>query len=397
MPTRNRNRGTNYQGDRARRSSAKPMSRRRTALRVEGLENRCLLSTTPELIGDLNVNHVLPGPTSAAATGQPIPFSSPFVKSGQLMVVNDTLFFSAVDRSGNLGLWATPSNGYSTEVAIFANAGSDLGNMTELNSELLFTVGPELWKSDGTAAGTAMVRDIIANGDALVFDTATTASGKLFFTLDDGVDGDQLWVSDGTPNGTKAVDPIAPGDDGSNASIIGAAGSLAYFTASDGSQGTDLWRSDGTIAGTVRLVGLDSPSGPYAYFPTGQTGGIGGSTPGSGASNVNGTLYFVNGNQLWISDGTTDGTIKLMDFSHEPVVYSTSEPVHDLTSFNGKLFFVGDDGVHGQQLWTSNGTTAGTVMISDFTSVPYRYPTIFTTFSGSLYFTVPDSSAIGAI
>ncbi len=394
MPARNMNCSTRGQGARTQRSSGKPMSRRRADLRVEGLEDRCLLSAAPELIADLNVNHVIAGPilNTAFENGEGTPFSSPFVKSGQLMVVNGTLYFTAVDLSGNLGLWATPANGYSTELHEFTNAGSTLGNMTAVNSILFFTVGSELWESNGTPTGTCMVQDIDANGSAS-FDDFTAVNDKLFFTANDGVDGDQLWVSDGTTSGTKMVDPIAPGSDGSYPSIFAVAGGLVYFKASDGSQGTSLWRSDGTQTGTIQLAELGPGlyGGPafrtYRYSYHGTLAGR-----GPGAADVDGTLYFVNDNQLWKSNGTAAGTVELIEFRSNNFYDST---IYDLTSFNGKLFFIGFDDIDDGQLWTSNGTAAGTVAVSDFTPDPYGPTAILTTFNGSLYYTAPNSQGTG--
>ena len=48
----------------------------------------------------------------------------------------------------------------------------------------------------------------------------------------------------------------------------------------------------------------------------------------------------------------------------------SSSPKHgsypySLTNVNGTLFFTADDSVHGDELWKSNGTAAGTVLVKD--------------------------------
>ena len=66
--------------------------------------------------------------------------------------------------------------------------------------------GQELWVSDGTGAGTVLVRDINAGipfGSSIT--GATAVSGRLFFTANDGLNGQDLWVSDGTSAGTPRV------------------------------------------------------------------------------------------------------------------------------------------------------------------------------------------------
>ena len=70
--------------------------------------------------------------------------------------------------------------------------------------------GDELWKSDGTAAGTVLVKDINPGGSGTI-DNLTAVDGTLFFTADDGEHGNELWKSDGTEAGTVLVKDINPG------------------------------------------------------------------------------------------------------------------------------------------------------------------------------------------
>ncbi len=73
------------------------------------------------------------------------------------------------------------------------------------------TSGIELWKSDGTAAGTVLVKDIrpgIFNSNPL---SLTNVNGTLFFAANDGVTGFELWKSDGTAAGTVMVKELTPG------------------------------------------------------------------------------------------------------------------------------------------------------------------------------------------
>ena len=96
----------------------------------------------------------------------------------------------------------------------------------------------------------------------------------------------------------------------------------------------------------------------------------------SNLTNANGTLYFaandpLNGQQLWKTDGTTAGTVL--------VSYSSSLPAN-LTNVNGTLFYAALDAVHNTELWKSDGTQAGTVMVKDIdganSSFPSDYPAI---------------------
>ena len=85
-------------------------------------------------------------------------------------------------------------------------------------------------------------------------------------------------------------------------------------------------------------------------------------------TNVNGTLYFTaddggHGYELWKSDGTSTGTVMVKDI-YPGFILAASDP-RSLTPVNGTLYFVANDGTHGYELWKSDGTAGGTVMVKD--------------------------------
>jgi ELWxxDGT repeat protein len=103
------------------------------------------------------------------------------------------------------------------------------------------TAGSELWFTDGTPAGTRLVKDIQPGAGSSNPSSFVVAGGRVFFAADDGVHGNELWESDGTAAGTRMVQDINPGPASSNPSGMTAAGSLLYFSADDGLTGQELW------------------------------------------------------------------------------------------------------------------------------------------------------------
>jgi ELWxxDGT repeat protein len=128
----------------------------------------------------------------------------------------------------------------------------------------------QLWASDGTAAGTYLVKSF---GAGPISDL-TTVDGKAFFGVNDGVHGDELWTSDGTAAGTMLVDDIFTGRKGSFPMQITATQNGIYFTADSIGHGFELWRSNGTAAGTAMVRDINpglSSSTPENLIVLGHT------------------------------------------------------------------------------------------------------------------------------
>ena len=120
--------------------------------------------------------------------------------------------------------------------------------------------GLELWKSDGTEAGTVLVKDIWPEASAADLGgylyQLTDVGGVLYFVASDGIHGRELWKSDGTEAGTIMVKDILLGRSHSLPMMLTAAGRTVYFSALDGAHGREPWKSDGTAAGTVMLKNI---------------------------------------------------------------------------------------------------------------------------------------------
>lgn len=214
------------------------------------------------------------------------------------------------------------------------------------------TLGRELWRTDGTADGTKMLKDIWSGSGWGNPEHFTTAGGLVYFTSQDATHGVELWRSDGTTAGTFMVKDLIPGPGSPYPEPRGAAGNLLFFTANqEGTKGGQLWKSDGTEAGTALVTTIyPSHTSSVWIYPVGTVGNI---------------FYFRAGApagvELWRSDGTSAGTSLVTNM--QP---ATVSPYSPSTAVAGNLvFYAPDDGIHGKELWRSDGTPAGSYLVKD--------------------------------
>jgi ELWxxDGT repeat protein len=173
-----------------------------------------------------------------------------------LIAFHGALFFMAglPDDPEKAGLWRTDGTPAGTflvrDVGVPANRSliADPVRMVSLGDRLLFPAGDgehgiEPWASDGTTAGTVLVRDIAPGEDSALSESSplTVAGGKVYFSATDGTSGFELWESDGTAAGTRRVQDIAPGALSSEPDDITVAGSRLLFAADDGLHGEEPW------------------------------------------------------------------------------------------------------------------------------------------------------------
>ncbi|HEY0557231.1 MAG TPA: ELWxxDGT repeat protein [Thermoanaerobaculia bacterium] len=220
--------------------------------------------------------------------------------------------------------------------------------------------GVELWKTDGSAAGTTLVKDVCPGVCWGWPRNLTVWNGAVYFSADDGVHGFEPWKSDGTAAGTALVADVNPGLSSSDPQFLAAGGTL-YMTVDDGVHGRELWKTEGSAAGT-RMV-ADIQPGPV------------GSSPRLWLDLGGGKLLInaddgVHGREPWISDGTGPGTVLLADInpgsSDSTVVIPPFNIENDAFALGGGAFlFTADDGVHGLEPWKSDGTPGGTALFLD--------------------------------
>lgn len=284
-----------------------------------------------------------------------------------------------------------------------------------------------LWQSDGTVAGTRSLMNLPATAGPAGFGSLWAAGADLFYSTPLATTS-QLWRTDGTPQGTIALAAIgaAPSDP-----MITAAGGRIYVVGTHGSGDGELWQTDGTVAGTApvevdghelggiaALLGaltaagsrlfffIDDPSQNPASITLWQTDAT---TAGSSAiatfrpadsvftmprslAVLGSQLLFamddgVHGSELWASDGSSAGTRLVRDINPGA---SPSSPANFAVAA-GKVYFAADDGLHGAELWQTDGTAAGTRLVQDINPGPAgSYPSGLTQAGNFLFFAADD-------
>ena len=286
---------------------------------------------------------------------------------GAGLILAGTLVMSGnaggAQATGTLRPEAVQTSYGSLDLLLDIYSGSNSSNATFgpiLNGKMLFSAstaaaGNELWITDGTAAGTTMVKDIRTGSDSSYPGNMTSAGDKVYFRANDGTNGLELWVTDGTANGTTLVKDIYTGSNGSypnDSSPQGfyAFGSQVLFMA-ETALGQELWVTDGTSVGTTLVKDINTVSTH--------------SSP-RGFTEFNGMVYFsandgINGTELWVTNGTPNGTTMVKDI----YLGISSSDVSHLIVFQDKLFFEANSAAKGYELWSSDGTANGTTLFKD--------------------------------
>jgi len=259
-----------------------------------------------------------------------------------LIAAGGRLFFATYRPDPSVvQLWSSDTTG--ALIQMFAEAdGTLFPTIAPLGNQIVFKFpssesGTGLWISDGTQAGTRLVRELNPAGDAGV--EFASPGTPLLFAADDGVTGDELWATDGTPEGTRLVRNIAPDDEqtlSSSAHDLVRVGDIIYFVTSIPPSfiPDQLWKTDGSADGTVLLHG---PLAPITQFTA-----------------LDDRVFFAAGPTLWTSDGTPDGTVALTTPDE-----SSPSSISDLTRLVNVVIFL-QRVRGGSQLCRSDGTVAGT-------------------------------------
>jgi ELWxxDGT repeat protein len=329
---------------------------------------------------------------AAAQTARLVADLAPARKRGEIALFPPTIpigghfYMTGVDSTSFGQVWRTDGTPGGLERVTSVDGGS-VDSLTELGGDLFFVAdespGPALWKipaSSGIAERVAAVPGISG---------LARAGNSLVFAAKDDVHGAEPWVSDGTSAGTRILRDIVPGSAGSEPFDFTPAGPVTFLFTTTPAGNVALWRTDGTSAGTALVMDLGPPpAGGNHVAPLGVVAG-----------HFVFTAYIGNGRfRLWRSDGTTAGTSAIVDFTSDivtgvPVPFPYTGPESNGLVSGGFLYFAGNDGVHGRELWRSDGSTTGTSLVADVQPGPGgSWPSGFTALGGSVLFQADDGT-----
>lgn len=201
-------------------------------------------------------------------------------------------------------------------------------------------------------------------------------NNKLFFSANNGINGEELWASDGTQDGTVLLKDIVSGSASSSPEFLKVCGDKIYFIAKDPANTARkaLFQTDGTSNGTIKIITLSAD--------------LNGITANNYFEYYNGKVYFKHdgdnqGFELWSTDGTVSGTQLVNNIFPGS---GSSNPDYFYV-FGGKLFFNAEDDLNGKELWNTDGSSSGTILVSTGNVDNTVFgPRFMTEYNGKLYY-----------
>ncbi|MBX7142881.1 MAG: hypothetical protein K1X79_00345 [Oligoflexia bacterium] len=299
-----------------------------------------------------NFNSII-GPTGltaiSTATGQKVLFSANDTPHGTELYITD-------GSVGGTSLLADIQTGASSSAPYGFTQLYDNGPV--VFAATIAGAGTELMKLDN---GTVTLLADINPGSASSGPGRFVKAGNLvYFLATQAATGRELWVTDGSPAGTQIVKDLAAGVASSSIGALapflptGSATTELFFQLNDPILGSELWRSDGTMGGTTLVVDLNPGSNSGVEF-------------NSALKSLPGKLFFrgrisnQEGYELWMSDGSAGGTTLVKDIL--PGSLGSLPTFFD--SGSTQIFFVAT-GPNGRELYASDGTSNGTTLLNDF-------------------------------
>ncbi len=303
--------------------------------------------------------------------------------------------------TGQSGTWRL--DGDEATLLSSARCLTDSCRLADLGAVAVFSAstdadGRELWRSDGTPAGTRVIRDLtpqMNSGGSAPTEFTPLGAGVLFTALPDTSSLGLYMIEE--PGDWRLLGTYSHVSYSALTSELTRVEDRVFFSAQTGGGSRHPWVTDGTVAGTLRLAGPNglqsvgnagyagvgrhacfSALGVEGWEPWCSDGTIEGTrlladiAPGAASSNPaawtsTGSLAFFvatdgeAGQELWVTDGSSAGTRMVADIKAGP---ESSMP-QALSSLGERVVFFADDGVHDYELWGSDGTSQGTMLLAD--------------------------------
>ncbi|HXU34026.1 MAG TPA: ELWxxDGT repeat protein [Thermoanaerobaculia bacterium] len=239
-------------------------------------------------------------------------------------------------------------------------------------------LGEELWRTDGTAAGTFLLGDANPGDESAHPVFLGDLGGEAYYSECDAAAGCELWATDGAAGSLRRVADLTPGPESSDLMAVGVAGGRLWFKAFNTVGGSKLWTID--AAGTLDSIATLGAGGDFRT-PFASVGPLAvfGADLGEGL-----------GTELAVSDGTSAGTQTLRDLLGRD---ASSFP-DQLTPAAGRVLFTATDDTHGNEVWRTDGTGAGTGLVADLTpaGAPYDGASFLAPTATGVALQAPDGS-----
>ena len=278
----------------------------------------------------------------------------------ELLSLGSRAVFNAVNAQGDRQLYVSDGTAVGTTVILDINSlGNDnVGNMALINGVVYFGAddgvnGREMWVTDGTVGGTRMLLDLNTTGSSDPY-SFTLSNGKIYFTASDGIKGREPYVTDGTAVGTISLGDLNPYGD-SNGYSFTAAGTKTVFNSYDPQRGWELWVTDGTAGETQILADLNPNGDSYPQSFTSVNGkAVFSATDGTPSEGG-------HGREAWVTDGTLAGT-QLIEINTSATVNSGNGDPYNFTVLGNRVLFSAYNSSRLRELWVTDGTSVGTRM-----------------------------------
>jgi ELWxxDGT repeat protein len=237
--------------------------------------------------------------TVTSVYAQPVLLTNLSENAGNFISSGNTLYYAALDS-------LIKSNGTPAGTVLVKKLGEPVVAISPLTlNDHVFIITEEssgkksLWKSDGTAEGTVKLGAFNSVQPLLVYQS------ELYLAIDNGITGTELYKLNASLSTVSLIKDIAPGSASGFAGELIESNDLLYFKANSGSGGINIWKSNGSFEGTALAVNL-----PFDNYEE--------------LTDVNGTIFFrrnhhdgVEKAAIWKSNGTSGGTVLVKEFEAE--------------------------------------------------------------------------------